>query len=351
MPAWQTPPDLATNDILTETATDIWSNDLQHLKDRLDRVYLNSGPSVVAGDVCVLRLDAGDAYIERSSSAGQAGPHVVALQDIPNVGTGYCARTGLALVNVVGTVNRGDWLQTSATAGKATAGTTNPFGIALTAPVGGQVWALLGRDGTVTSVGLAAPSEFTVSGSPVTMAGTLTLAKATQSANTVWAGPASGAAAAPSFRALVLADHPVPPAAWVGRSTDVSIPDGIFTTLSWEVERYDAQNCFDPAQPTRLTAPVAGVYVVTVEVWYANNNSPGIRDIRLRHNTDYVALDRRENIASMGHTPAIARAVVPAQANDYFQVVAYQNSGAAATISALGLFGPSFAIAWLGPRI
>ena len=63
-------------------------------------------------------------------------------------------------------------------------------------------------DGGVTSITLVAPAEFVVSGSPVTTSGTLTLTKATQSANTVWAGPSSGAAAQPSFRALVGGDLP-----------------------------------------------------------------------------------------------------------------------------------------------
>src|SRR5579863_2680631 len=61
-------------------------------------------------------------------------------------------------------------------------------------------------EGTVTSVALTAPVEFTVGGSPITSAGTLAISKATQSANTVWAGPTTGAAAAPTFRALVAAD-------------------------------------------------------------------------------------------------------------------------------------------------
>lgn len=60
----------------------------------------------------------------------------------------------------------------------------------------------------VTSVGLSAPAELTVSGSPVTSSGTLTLTKANQSANTVWAGPSSGAAAQPTFRALTANDIP-----------------------------------------------------------------------------------------------------------------------------------------------
>lgn len=63
-----------------------------------------------------------------------------------------------------------------------------------------------GGGGTVTSVGLSLPSFITVSGSPVTTSGTLTGTLAAQSANTVFAGPATGAAAAPTFRALVNAD-------------------------------------------------------------------------------------------------------------------------------------------------
>lgn len=63
--------------------------------------------------------------------------------------------------------------------------------------------------GSVTSVGLAAPASIlTVSGSPVTGVGTLTLALATQNANKVWAGPTTGADATPTFRALVTADLP-----------------------------------------------------------------------------------------------------------------------------------------------
>jgi hypothetical protein len=62
--------------------------------------------------------------------------------------------------------------------------------------------------GTVTSVGLALPTIFTVSGSPVTSTGTLTGALVPQSAGTVFAGPTSGGAATPAFRALVAGDIP-----------------------------------------------------------------------------------------------------------------------------------------------
>jgi hypothetical protein len=63
-------------------------------------------------------------------------------------------------------------------------------------------------EGTVTSVALTMPAEFSVAGSPVTTAGTLAVSKATQTANKVFASPAMGSAAAPTFRALVAADLP-----------------------------------------------------------------------------------------------------------------------------------------------
>jgi hypothetical protein len=58
----------------------------------------------------------------------------------------------------------------------------------------------------VTSVALALPSIFTVSGSPITTTGTLTGTLATQAQKTVFAGPTSGVNAAPTFRTLALAN-------------------------------------------------------------------------------------------------------------------------------------------------
>jgi len=61
--------------------------------------------------------------------------------------------------------------------------------------------------GTVTSVGLALPSEFTVSGSPVTGAGTLTGAWASQATKKVLAAP-SDVGGTPTFRQLISSDIP-----------------------------------------------------------------------------------------------------------------------------------------------
>ena len=63
--------------------------------------------------------------------------------------------------------------------------------------------------GTVTSVGVSVPTSIlSVASSPVTTSGTIALSLATQTANYVWSGPTTGAAATPTFRALVAADIP-----------------------------------------------------------------------------------------------------------------------------------------------
>lgn len=90
----------------------------------------------------------------------------------------------------------------------ATNGTNNQ--VLSTDGSGHLTWQTLTGTGTVTSVGLAMPGIFTVSGSPITTNGTLTATLATETANTVWAGPTTGAASAPTFRALVGADLPAP---------------------------------------------------------------------------------------------------------------------------------------------
>jgi hypothetical protein len=56
--------------------------------------------------------------------------------------------------------------------------------------------------GTVTSIALTMPAEFSVAGSPINTSGTFAVTKANQNAGTVYAGPASGPAAAPTFQSL-----------------------------------------------------------------------------------------------------------------------------------------------------
>lgn len=111
-----------------------------------------------------------------------------------------------------------------------------------------------GGGGTVTSVALTMPAEFSIAGSPVTTSGTLAVTKANQSANLVYAGPGSGAAAAPAFRALVAADLGL---------TDGQIAESVGGTLTGMPL---PNSIFD----FRLT-PTSGTPVITSDVTGAAN--------------------------------------------------------------------------------
>lgn len=83
--------------------------------------------------------------------------------------------------------------------------------------------------GTVSSVAMTVPTSIlSVSGSPITTSGTLALSLANQSANEFFAGPSSGSATTPTFRAIVPTDLPVATTGALG----VVKPDGTSITIS-----------------------------------------------------------------------------------------------------------------------
>jgi hypothetical protein len=92
---------------------------------------------------------------------------------------------------------------------------TNNF-VLITDGSGNTSWVSNAAGGTVTSVALTMPAIYSVAGSPVTSSGTLAVSLANESANLVWAGPTTGAAAAPTFRSLVGADLPNPTTSSLG---------------------------------------------------------------------------------------------------------------------------------------
>jgi len=106
--------------------------------------------------------------------------------------------TGLNAAPAAGSIlysNGTSYVATSGTSGQVL--TVNGSGV--------PTWTNPSSGGTVTSVGLALPTEFTISGSPVVAAGTLTGSWASQNQNLVFASP-NGATGTPSFRSIVAGD-------------------------------------------------------------------------------------------------------------------------------------------------
>ena len=158
--------------------------------------------------------------------------------------------------------------------------------------------------GTVTSVALSVPGFLTVSGSPITSAGTLALALANQTANTHFAGPASGSAAAPTFRALVAADLPssvaLPGTPTVGTPPGGSDSSAAIATTAW-VRSYTAPitndgsghylfgggSYYDYPGPIKATVTINGAFACqsTFETAFVNNTTTGTTDTPWNVNT------------------------------------------------------------------
>lgn len=150
-------------------------------------------------------------------SSGTVGLRALVAADVPTLNqstTGNAATaTKLATARTIAGVSFDGSANISITAADVGAepalGNPSSNGQVLASTTAGvRSWVDPAGGGTVTSVALALPAEFSISGSPVTASGTLTGSWATQTANKVFAGPSSGGAAAPAFRPLVAADIP-----------------------------------------------------------------------------------------------------------------------------------------------
>ncbi len=136
--------------------------------------------------------------------------NVTGVVAIANGGTGQTtAAAAFNALTPMTTTGDIEYESAPGTASRLPIGTTGEI---LTVVSGIPAWVSPATSGTVTSVALADNSAtpiYTITNSPVTSSGTLTFTLNTEAANTIFAGPTSGSAAQPTFRALVSADVPI----------------------------------------------------------------------------------------------------------------------------------------------
>lgn len=212
-PAWARVAIGAAGTVLRSNGTDpSWSTDGSALT-ALNATNLASGtvPLARLSGITNAEIDAAAAIAWTKLSKTGSSLADLTTRSAADLSSGTLADARLSsAVSLFGTaVDTGEISGGAVTAAKiADIGCT--AGQAMTWQLSGWTCGTFGTgSGSVTSVALSLPAIFTVSGSPVTGSGTLTGTLATQTANTIWAGPTTGAAAAPTFRAQVNDDLPL----------------------------------------------------------------------------------------------------------------------------------------------
>lgn len=133
----------------------------------------------------------------------------------------------------------------------------------------------------------------------------------------------------------------------VRNSAAISINNNTLTTLTFDTERYDNGAFHDNAvNPSRLTCPVAGIYVVTAHVRWQSNNS-GHRHLEFLASTVSIGLLASPAVQGTTHGMSFA-AIYAMSAADYFEVAVFQSSGIALNIEASSALTPEFAVHLLG---
>jgi hypothetical protein len=134
---------------------------------------------------------------------------------------------------------------------------------------GDGTWGTPSGSGTVTSVGASGPAGLMTWSAAITTAGTLTATLASQSAQTVFAGPSAlgAAAAVPAFRALSRDDVPLP-RGWI---------DGLTLALNATANKLDiaAGGCRDSTDAYNLA--LAGTFTKSLAAnWAAGTGNGGL---------------------------------------------------------------------------
>jgi hypothetical protein len=185
------------------------------LNDAVNNWSLNSSPSAIDSFKAYQSTNSGDTYVNAQKSTG-----VVRINYETNSGTSfavyggnsstlYAAFTGSTSIRFPGfaTVSGHNCLQIDDSGYISNTGTACGTG---------------SGSGSVTSVGLSLPTQFNVSGSPVTGSGTLTAAWATQAGHNFFAGPDGSGSGTPTFRAIAADDVPTLNQATTGNAATAS---------------------------------------------------------------------------------------------------------------------------------
>jgi hypothetical protein len=153
------------------------------------------------------------------------------------------------------------------------------------------------------------------------------------------------------------------------------VPDDTPVVLEFQHAFVNNGGVYDPAQRSRMTAQVPGLYQVSARFYWETDSTPsGFREAAIRCNTtlgngcDIAGLEipdaivAHERVAAYGSNTGTGlaqpgmqvvsvSALVSLRAGDYVEVLVYQNSGEQQAIadSSLNPVSPMFSLTWVAP--
>lgn len=141
--------------------------------------------------------------------------------------------------------------------------------------------------------------------------------------------------------------NPINPICKVLRDTDQVVTTATVTAMSFDTDVYGGANGFwTIGDPTKLYAPVSGIYLV-VGTGGFEAHSTGGRQFWLRKNGagDYPCEVSNKTRDDGGQWHTTISATVDLQAGDYMEIYVYQNTGGNLNLEGTAPNNPSFSMA------
>lgn len=111
-----------------------------------------------------------------------------------------------------------------------------------------------------------------------------------------------------------------------------SIPNNTDTAITWTDEAFQVGTIWSAANPTRLTAPVTGKYLVMVNVEW-RSNSANLRSVNITRSAGGAGqYDLKSQGASGSKSNISAQLVVSLTAAQFLTIRVFQSSGGALTV-------------------
>lgn len=132
----------------------------------------------------------------------------------------------------------------------------------------------------------------------------------------------------------------------VYNDADIAVPNGAFTTISFNQERWDTDTYHNPGiDPSRLTAPSNGFFMIGGNIEWEGSIS-GARILRILLNgTAVIAYDGTTSDQRRRHTISTQYQLA---AGEYVEIQCHQSSGGSLDVNFSGNYSPDFWIHKIG---